>query len=76
MAAMHTAPVDTTESAATPLFIDVEEAAKLIGISRSSAYEAARTGELPTVRFGRRLRVPRGALLAMAGIENGGGEAA
>jgi excisionase family DNA binding protein len=72
MAAMHPAPVDATEHAAIPLFIDVEEAAKLIGISRSSAYEAARNGELPTVRFGRRLRVPRGALLAMAQLQNGG----
>lgn len=40
----------------------VEEAAKLLGISRNSAYEAARTGQLPTVRIGKRLVVPKVAL--------------
>jgi excisionase family DNA binding protein len=49
-----------------PLFLDVEQAAKVIGISRSSAYDAIRRGEMPVVKFGRRLRVPRGALLALA----------
>ena len=60
-----------------PLFLDVETAAHLIGISRSSAYDAIRRGEIPTVRFGRRLRVPRGALLTLAGVEAArGGDAA
>jgi excisionase family DNA binding protein len=36
----------------------VEEAAKLLGIGRALAYEMARTGKLPTIRFGRRLIVP------------------
>ena len=40
----------------------VEEAAKALGISRTLAYEAVRTGQLPTVRIGRRLLVPRAAL--------------
>jgi excisionase family DNA binding protein len=48
-----------------PLFMNVEQAARVIGISRSSAYDAIRSGELPAVRFGRRLRVPREALLAI-----------
>jgi excisionase family DNA binding protein len=50
-----------------PHFLDIEEAAKLVGIGRSAAYEAAKTGQLPTVRFGRRLRVPRHALLSLGG---------
>jgi excisionase family DNA binding protein len=33
-----------------------------LGISRSSAYEAVRRGELPTVKIGRRYVVPRVAL--------------
>lgn len=45
-----------------PLTLTVEEAAQALGISRTLAYEAARTGELPTVRIGRRLLVPRAAL--------------
>lgn len=42
--------------------ITVEEAAKRLGISRSLAYEMAKTKRLPTIRFGRRLVVPRQAL--------------
>jgi excisionase family DNA binding protein len=40
----------------------VPEAGEIIGISRPSAYLAARSGSLPTVRIGRRLVVPRHAL--------------
>jgi excisionase family DNA binding protein len=59
--------------AGLPLFLEVEEAAKLIGIGRSTAYDLVRRGDIPTVRFGRRIRVPRGALLALAGFQEGGG---
>jgi excisionase family DNA binding protein len=41
----------------------VTEAAKLLGISPTSAYEAARRGELPVRVIGRRMLVPRVALL-------------
>jgi excisionase family DNA binding protein len=44
------------------LTLTVEEAARLLGIGRSAAYAAAARGELPTVRLGRRLVVPRAAL--------------
>jgi excisionase family DNA binding protein len=47
------------------LTLTVEEAAHLIGISRGLAYEMARCGKLPVVRFGRRLLVSRGALERM-----------
>jgi len=40
----------------------VEEAAQVLGIGRSSAYEAVRRGELPVIRIGRRYVVPRAAL--------------
>ena len=40
----------------------VKEAAKALGISVPSAYEAARTGELPTIKFGKRILVPLIAL--------------
>ena len=43
----------------------IEEAARVLGIGRSSAYQAARTGEIPVVRIGRRLLVPVGALESM-----------
>jgi excisionase family DNA binding protein len=37
----------------------VEEAAVVLGISRTTAYECVRRGELRAVRLGRRLVVPR-----------------
>jgi excisionase family DNA binding protein len=42
--------------------LSVPEAAAVLGISRDAAYDAARRGELPTLRFGRRILVSRAAL--------------
>lgn len=42
--------------------LTVDEAARLLGIGRGTAYEAARRGDLPVVRIGGRLLVPRAAL--------------
>ena len=47
------------------LTFTVEEAGQLLGISRALAYEMARTGKLPTLRFGKRLVVPRKAVEIM-----------
>ncbi|HET6665286.1 MAG TPA: helix-turn-helix domain-containing protein [Acidimicrobiales bacterium] len=44
------------------LTISVEEAGRLLGISRGLAYELVNRGELPSVRLGRRIVVPRRAL--------------
>lgn len=52
--------------------VSVEEAGRLLGISRGSAYEAARRGDIPTIRIGKRLIVPvigLQRLLASAGAE-------
>jgi excisionase family DNA binding protein len=46
------------------LVVSVTEAAELLGISRGLAYELARSGQLPSLRLGRRLVVPRVALLS------------
>jgi excisionase family DNA binding protein len=43
----------------------VEEAAALLGVSRGLAYELVRRGEIPSLRLGRRLVVPRRRLVAM-----------
>ncbi len=49
--------------------LSVGEAAVLLGVGRSTAYEAARSGVLPTLAFGgRRLRVPTAALYRLLGI--------
>ena len=47
--------------------LTVPEAGKLLRISRASAYQGARTGDIPTVRVGKRLLVPRARLMAMLG---------
>lgn len=43
----------------------ITEAAHLLGISRATAYEAAHRGELPVRLIGRRMLVPRVALLRL-----------
>ena len=51
-----------------PPTLTIERAAKLLGLSRSSAYRAAANGQLPTLAFGRRLFVPTVRLLEMLGF--------
>lgn len=43
----------------------VPEAGELLGISRPQAYLMAKRGKLPVIRFGRRIVVPRLALMKM-----------
>jgi len=45
--------------------LKIEEAAEILGISRGLAYEAARSGQIPALRIGNRLVVPRMALERM-----------
>jgi excisionase family DNA binding protein len=55
--------VQMDKSANQPAIVyTIEEAAKLLKLGRNSAYEAARNGDIPTLRIGRRLLVPRAAL--------------
>jgi excisionase family DNA binding protein len=60
------------EVAELPPTLSVEHAAKLLGVSRSSAYRAAANGQLPTISFGRRLLVPTHLLLEMLGLPERG----
>lgn len=48
--------------------ITVEQAAQLLGLGRTAAYEAARRGDFPTRRLGRRIVVPVPALLEWLGV--------
>lgn len=50
--------------------ISILEAAKVLGISRSYAYQMAATGELPTLRLGRRILVPVAALRELVGLDH------
>ncbi len=62
----------TTNQLGRPATITVEEAARLLGISRGLAYEGVRRGEIPAIRIGRRMLVPRRAILALLGEPAGG----
>jgi excisionase family DNA binding protein len=48
-----------------PLVYTVPEAAQLLRISRAFAYELVARGELPVIRLGRRVVVPKVRLLAL-----------
>jgi excisionase family DNA binding protein len=56
------------------LTLSVEEAAEVLGIGRTLAYEAVRRGDIPTVRIGRRHLVPREALDQLLGSVTTNGE--
>lgn len=47
--------------------LTVAEAAELLGISKSAAYDFVRSGELPAIRLGRRVLIPESALLRLLG---------
>ena len=45
-----------------PATLTVEQAAEMLGVSRNSAYAGVARGELPVIRVGKRLLIPRAAL--------------
>jgi excisionase family DNA binding protein len=51
-----------TDNSERTLTLSVEEAARLLGISRGLAYELVHRGELAAIRLGRRILVPRHAI--------------
>ena len=62
---MEQLAVKTRES----LTLTVDEVAEILKISRGLAYEGVRDGSIPSVRIGRRILVPRAALIALLGGE-------
>ena len=44
------------------LVYSVAEAGKLLNLSRGSMYEGVRTGQIPSIKIGRRILVPHAAL--------------
>jgi excisionase family DNA binding protein len=47
---------------------DVEEAGRLLGLGRNTAYQAVKVGTIPSIKIGRRLLVPKAAIDRMLGI--------
>jgi excisionase family DNA binding protein len=46
-------------STSSPRTMTVTQAAAVLGISRTTAYECVRTGDLPALRLGGRIVVPK-----------------
>src|SRR5712692_11530615 len=61
-------PIDVISSAdqgghaMEPLLLKAEDVAKLLGLGRSKVFAMLAIGELPVIRIGRSVRVPRAAL--------------
>ncbi|MCK1657122.1 helix-turn-helix domain-containing protein [Bradyrhizobium sp. 151] len=47
------------------LVYSVEEAGKMLGLTKNGAYVAAKRSDFPTIRIGRLIRVPKAAFHAM-----------
>ena len=64
-------PESNTPRALTPEELDsrttltIEEMSLTLGIGRNTAYQAVRTGEIPSIRIGRRILVPVAAFEKM-----------
>jgi excisionase family DNA binding protein len=52
------------------LTISVPEAGRRLGVGRNQAYEAARQGQLPIIRIGKRMLVPVPAFEAMLAVQS------
>jgi len=52
-----------------PLLVTVPEAARLLSIGLTFAWAMVHKGEIPTVRLGKRVLVPRSALEQLASVE-------
>jgi excisionase family DNA binding protein len=57
-----------------PLLLTVQEVQRLLRVGRTAAYEAIRCGDIPSIKVGRSIRVPKSAVAGLLGLNvNGGG---
>ena len=45
-----------------PLYLTVEEACQVLRIGKSIGYNLVRCGQLPSIRLGKKIRIPKNAL--------------
>jgi excisionase family DNA binding protein len=69
MSAPDRSEVSDTPPSDEPATLSVESAARILGISRALAYQLVRTGEIPCLKLGRRVVVPRRALAALLDVQ-------
>jgi excisionase family DNA binding protein len=55
--------------------MQVDTVAKALGLSRAAAYNGVQTGEIPSIRIGRRIVVPTAAVRRMLLLDGGTGKA-
>ena len=51
-----------TDKTVEPMVLTVEEARKLLGLSRGLMYDAIRSEQIPSIRIGRRILIPAARL--------------
>ena len=56
----------TTPVQALPELLTPEEFRTVAGLGRATTYDLIRSGQIPSVRFGRAIRIPKSALLPRA----------
>ncbi len=54
--------IQKSDDEVLPLLLRAKEIAKALSISKAKAYELMASGELPTIRIGRAVRVPAAQL--------------
>jgi excisionase family DNA binding protein len=59
------AVTDTTAHVDRRLVYEVPEAGEMLGLNRNAAYAAAKRGDIPTIRIGKLIRVPKAAFNLM-----------
>ncbi len=47
-----------------PLTLSVEDLMPILGIGRNTAYELVRSGQIVSIRVGRKIRIPKNAVIA------------
>jgi len=47
------------------LVVSVEEAGRLLSLSRATAFQRVNDGSIPSIRIGKRILVPKSRLLAL-----------
>jgi excisionase family DNA binding protein len=53
-----------TKMELAPIAVGIPEACRLLGVGRTLLYDALKSGQLPTVRLGKRRLIPMTALQA------------
>lgn len=50
-------------------FLDAKEAAAVLGLGRDATYRAIESGQIPSIRVGKKIRIPTAALKRMANLD-------